>query len=293
MRKGRISALNHSSIGPLAMNNFQRQISGILKVRLILAFFVVLLFQGVTQQLAFALENPGEELEQSGLIEHLGNTVNIDLPFTTEDGNTITLREILADGKPIILTPVYYSCPRLCGLVLSGVVDLLNKVSVRLGREFNVVTISFDVSETPKLAKKRSEQYRAKLTDKEVPVGGWRFLVGNEESVSATMDQIGFRYKKDGGEFAHSAAIIVLTPQGKISQYFTGVEFSPWDVKLALVDASMGAIGSAVDHVLLYCFRFDPTKGKYTLAVFNVLKIGGALSLAALGTVLVLAARKS
>lgn len=242
--------------------------------------------------IAQAIENPGEELQEVGVNPVLGQTVDGSIFLADADGKRFTVSEILAGTTPVILVPVYYSCPRMCGLILSGLVKLLNEMDLKLGKDFRVVAVSFDPEEGPPLARKRLDEYQAQLVKAPEP-GGMQFFVGLEDQVRRLMDQVGFRYKKDGDEYAHSAAIIVLTPQGKISQYFTGIEFSPWDVRLSLIDASQGAIGSTMDHVLLFCFRFDPTKGKYTLAALNVMKLGGVLTLAALGAVIFFSTRKT
>ncbi len=244
-------------------------------------------------QVSFALENPESNLPQTGVVSKLGAQLNPSIVLTDSSGVQLTLKELFSQARPTIIVPVYYDCPRLCGLVLSGVVKLLNELQLKMGKDYNVLSISFDSSETPALAAKRLKEYHRQLTFSEFPQESWRFLVGEESSVASVMDTVGFKYKKDGGEFAHSAALFVLTPEGKVSQYFTGIEFPAWDVRLALVDASQGGIGSAMDHVLLYCFRFDPSKGKYTLAAINFMKAGGVLTLIAMAGLFYYAARRS
>jgi protein SCO1/2 len=244
-------------------------------------------------QMAHSLENPEANLSDTGVVSKLGAEIDPAIELQDSTGLTVTVGQLLSSGKPTVLVPVYYDCPRLCGLVLSGVVDLLNKMSLKIGTEYNVLSVSMDAEEKPPLAAKRLKEYQKKLTANEVSADSWRFLVGNEAQVSKLMQTIGFGFKKDGEEFAHSAALYILTPEGKVSQYFTGIEFSAWDVKLALIEASQGGIGSAMDHVLLYCFRFDPSKGKYTLAAVNVMKIGGVLTLVAMGALFYYARRRS
>jgi protein SCO1/2 len=240
---------------------------------------------GVQSQVV-ALEHPGTELEEVGVMPILGHKVDLDLPFTTSDGVATTLRALSKPGRPFILVPAYYHCPRLCGLVLSGVVELIDSIKLHLGSDFEVITYSFDSSEDVVLATKNATKFK-KLLTKPISAESWPFLIGSEQSVKALSDQIGFHFKRDGAEFAHTSAIILLTPEGEISQYFTGISYPAWDVKLALVEASKGNIGSTMDHILLYCFRFDPTKGKYTWAVFGLLKVGGALTILLLGGLII------
>lgn len=267
---------------------------------------------------ALALENPEQLQENVGLVQNHGRSVDFNLPFRGSDGVERPLREFVASGKPILLVPVYYHCPRLCGLLLSGTIDLLRKLELRLGDDYQVLTVSFDPEDTPETAGQRAaEQYeklaaagstataqRAAGSASDSAPGytepmtsyrteHWRFLVGSAPNITTLMESIGFKYQRDKGEFAHTAAIIVLTPQGEISQYFTGIEFPAWDVKLALIEASKGKIGSFMDHVLLFCFRFDPTKGKYTWAAYNFMKAGGLLTIMGLAAVVYVSGRKT
>lgn len=256
-------------------------------------FAAFLLFILLPTSALWAIEHPENDLEKVGISTKQGDLIDLGLVFTNSKGEKEPLSTIFAGTKPVILVPVYYGCPRLCGFLLSGVVELLNGLQLNLGSDYKIVTVSFDETEGPELAAERAKQYREQLKNRSNSVSDWHFLVGSKESITPLMKQIGFRYMKDGQEFAHSAVIIILTPGGKISQYFTGINFAPWDVKLSLVEASQGGIGSAIDHILLYCFRFDPTKGKYTWAAFNVMRAGGVLSLLALAAVIFLSARRS
>ncbi len=230
-----------------------------------------------------ALEKPGTELEEVGIAPILGNRVDLDLNFIDSDGKSSRLGELVAAGKPIVVIPAYFGCPRLCGLLLDGVSDLLSELTLKIGQDFTILTASFNVSEMPADALKRGKSYWSKQSDPEASRLGWRFLTGDSANVTALMNQIGFKYKPDGKDFAHTAAIVILTPEGEISQYFTGVSFSAFDTRLALVEASKGNIGTPLDHVLLYCFRFDQSIGKYTWAVFNLMRAGGILTVLALG----------
>ena len=226
-----------------------------------------------------AIEKPGEELADVGLTTALGSTVDLSLSFVDAEGQTVRLSDYAAEKKPLIIIPAYYNCPKLCGLLLQGATELFNETEAKLGKDFNVVTVSFNPRETHEIAAKRQATYREKLTSPEVDPQGWKFLVDRDSSVKALMESLGFNYKKDKQDFAHTAALFVLTPEGQISQYFTGIKFPAWDFRLALVEASMGGIGSALDHVLLFCFRFDPLKGRYTFMAQNIMRAGGALTL--------------
>lgn len=230
-------------------------------------------------KLALALEKPAEELVEAGLALKQGDKVNLDLVFTDSNGQRVRLGDLFAPRRPVVLIPAYYHCPRLCGLVLDGAVKLLNELEFTLGEHYQVVTLSFDSTEKPELADKTAGKYRSKFKTPVDAERGWHFLVGEPGPIRELMESVGFRYREDKGEFAHSAALILLTPKGEISQYFTGVSYSPSDFRLALVDASNGAIGSILDQVFLFCFRYDHLQGKYTWAVFNVVRAVGFATL--------------
>ena len=221
-----------------------------------------------------------------GIFTQLGSQVDLNRPFTDVNGVTKPLKEFVVPGKPIIVAPVYYKCPRLCGLLLNGVYDLLNELPLKLSDDYSVLVVGFDPTETPADAKVVMDKFNARLEDDaRTGSGAIHYLVGTPENVSALMNELGFKFAKDGVDFAHSAAVMILTSSGLISQYFTGIMFPSWDVRLSLVEASKGGIGTAIDHFLLYCFRFDAVKGRYTWAVVGLLRIGGALTLIGLALV--------
>jgi protein SCO1/2 len=250
----------------------------------ILAFFVSLYGAVFNAQ---AIERPEQVLDkQVGIFTQLGTKVDLSRPFTIVNGETRPLKEFAQAGKPILIAPVYYKCPRLCGLLLDGVYTLLNEIPLQLSKDFSVLVVGFDPAETPQDAAPVMSKFNARLEGGAAQhAHAIQYLVGAKEQVAGLMAELGFNYMRDGDDFAHSAAVMILTPMGEISQYFTGIMFSPWDVRLALVEASKGGIGTAVDHLLLYCFRFDPLQGKYTWAVVGLLRIGGALTLLGLGLV--------
>jgi len=249
------------------------------------------------------LEQPERLENEVGVFTQLGNQVDLKLQFTNSSGKTSALKDFLHPDKPTIIVPVYYRCPRLCGLVLDGVLTLINNLPLLLRNDYGVVVVSFNSVEVWSEANDTRQKFLPRLNTKnEQREEGLKFLVGEQVvgeqvvggqgSSDKLMAQLGFKFLPDGKDFAHSAAVMILTPQGKISQYFTGISFPPWDVRLALVEASSGKIGTAVDHFLLYCFRFDPLKGKYTWAVVSMLRIGGALTLLGLGVVYFFFARR-
>jgi protein SCO1/2 len=241
-----------------------------------------------------AIERPGEVLDKEvGVFTELGKKVDLSQRFTNVAGETRALRDFAVAGKPIVIAPVYYKCPRLCGLLLDGVYNLLNEIPLKLSADFSVLVVGFDPNETSEDAAKVMNKFNAKLIgDPATRTAAIQYVVGGQEQVRALMGDLGFKYMRDGEDFAHSAALMILTPTGEISQYFTGIMFSPWDAKLALVEASKGEIGTAIDHLLLYCFRFDPLQGRYTWAVIGLLRVGGALTLIGLAMVYFFFARK-
>jgi protein SCO1 len=222
-------------------------------------------------------------LEFVGIEQHLDGEVPGNLQFTDELGNPVKLADYFGHGRPVILNLGYYQCPMLCSELLEGLVGSMKVLTFNLGQDFDVVTVSFDPRETTEMAaaKKRDiiKRYGRPNADK-----GWHFLAGKADQINALTQSVGFQYQFDPktGQYAHVAAIVMLTPDRHISGYFYGVEFSPKDLRLGLVQASQNKIGNIGDVVLLYCYHYDPRTGKYGAVISNILK------LAALGTVLIL-----
>lgn len=254
----------------------------------------LLLFAVVLAAPAQAIERPEHVLEKDvGIFTHLGTKIDASREFTNFLGEKRKLQNFMVPGKPVIIAPVYYKCPRLCGLLLDGLYNLLNDIPLELSKDYSVVVVGFDPTETPQDAAKIRTKFNARLSGRAAAnAESIQYLVGEPDQVTGLMGELGFKFMKDGADFAHSAALMILTPSGEISQYFTGIMFSPWDVRLSLVEASKGGIGTAVDHLLLYCFRFDPLQGKYTWAVVGLLRIGGALTLVGLALVYVMFVRR-
>lgn len=223
---------------------------------------------------ALCTEKPGEVPEQAKIVEHLEGQLDLSREFQNQHGETVQLKDLFIDSRPLILAPVYYECPRLCTLTQEGLVKSLNQLKLDIADDYKVVSLSFNHEEQASLAAQRAEKYHALMKDPKASAeGGWDFLVGNKENIREIMQEIGFSFQKDGDEYIHAAMLLVLTPQGKISRYLYGIDYPSKDMRLALVEAAKGKIGNTLDQVLLYCFRFDPTKGKYTLVVWNVTRV--------------------
>lgn len=223
-----------------------------------------------------------------GIDQKLNQQIPADLQFRDELGNNVTLAKYFDGNKPLVLTLVYYKCPMLCTEVLNGLLKAVNDMNLQVGNDFDVLTVSFNSKETPSLASAKKAAYvRAYRHDGANK--GWHFLTGTQPSIDMLTKTTGFRYAYDPKSdlFAHGAAIMVLTPQGKISHYFYGVEFSARDLRLALVEASQGKIGTATDQILLFCFHYDPSQGKYSAYALNFVRLGGIITIICLGIFIV------
>jgi protein SCO1/2 len=222
------------------------------------------------------------QLRAVGFDQHLGEQVPLDAEFVDESGKTVRLGDYFR-GKPVILVMAYYRCPMLCTLVLNGLVQGMIDMSFDVGKDFEVITVSFDPRETPGLAAAKKQTYLSRYRRPGAAVG-WHFLTGKEASIRRLAQSIGFRYVYDSAtdQFAHAAGLVILTPEGKLARYFYDISFPGRDLRLGLVEASAHKIGSRVDEVMLLCFHYDPTTGKYGLAVMNFIRLGGLLTLVAL-----------
>ena len=220
-------------------------------------------------------------LKDVGIDQKLDQLVPGDIPFVDETGKNVTVGEYFGK-RPVVLALVYYECPQLCTLVLNGLVGSLETINFDAGNQFDVVAVSFDAGETPSLAKAKKDLY-LKRYGRPSTGGGFHFLTGREESIKRLTDAIGFRYQYDASidQFAHPAAITILTPQGHVSRYLYGIEYAPRDLRLALVEAADGKIGSIADQALLFCFHYDPVTGKYGFAVMSLVRLGGIVTVGA------------
>ncbi len=221
-------------------------------------------------------------LEEVTIEQKLGARVPLELEFRDHEGDEILLGDLF-DGKPVLLALVYYECPMLCTLVLNDVLRCVRAMPLDAGPDFRIVAVSIDPDETSELAAKKRDAF-VEAYGREGGEEGWTFLVGEETEIRALADAVGFRYVYDEAtdEYAHASGITVLTPEGELSRYFYGLEYAPRDVRLGLVEASRGKIGSAVDQVLLFCFHYDPVTGKYGLVIMNVLRLAAVLTVALL-----------
>ncbi|WII72104.1 SCO family protein [Bdellovibrio sp. 22V] len=226
-----------------------------------------------------ASEQP-KELEGIGIDEKLGGKVDFTLKVKDDNGQEVTLGSFFDGKHPVIISPVYFSCPGLCNFHLNGLTDALKLMEKdwTVGKKYKVLSVSFDSKETPDLAAKKKETYM-KLYERPGAETGWHFLTADESAVQAITQSLGFKFKWDEAskEWAHASAAVIITPDGTISRYLPGIMFNPQDIKLALNEATEGKIGNFVDNLVLYCFKYDPHQSKYTLAAFNLMKVGGAV----------------
>jgi len=246
----------------------------------------------VTMALLLQNPNPDSVIARIGIDQKLDSPIDRDIPFRDESGRSVKIGDYFG-SKPVVLTPVYYACPMLCTELLNGMVNALHVLPFTPGKEFDIVTFSIDPNEGPELASAKKNHY---LRDYGRPQAssGWHFLTGSREAVERLTDQIGFRYTFDRNtnQWAHASTIMILTPDGKLSQYFNGIEFDPGDLRLSLVQASDGKIGSVIDHVLLYCYEYDPATGKYSLLIMRVVRSFGILTVLGVATFVLTASRK-
>ncbi len=226
------------------------------------------------------------QLKNVGIDQRLNNQVPLDLVFRDETGRTVRLGDYFGK-KPVILSLVYFNCPQLCPMVENGLLESLKEVHFSIGDQFNVLTVSFDPKDSPSQAMAKRFAYLSTYNRKGA-AAGWHFLTGDEASIAALTKAVGFRYQYDPkiDQFSHAAAIMVLTPQGKVARYFYGIRYPAGAVRLALVEASEGKIGSPVDAVLLYCSHYNPATGKYSLLISRVLFIAALITVILLGGLL-------
>ena len=221
-------------------------------------------------------------LKDIGIDQRLNAQVPLELPFRDETGRAVRLGDYFG-RRPVVLALVYYNCPMLCTQVLNGLVGALNVMSLEAGKDFDVVAVSFDARETPAQAAAKKDAYLSRYKHP-ASAAGWHFLTGDAAEIGKLAKAAGFRFRYDEkvDQFAHASAIFLLTPDGRLARYLYGIEYAPRDLRLGLVEASAGRIGTPVDQVLLYCFHYDPASGKYGPAIVNLVRLGGGLTLAAL-----------
>jgi protein SCO1/2 len=233
------------------------------------------------------------DLEGIGISEHPGARLPLDLEFTDEDGKPVRLSQYFPGTRPVILTLGYYRCPMLCTLVLNSLVDGIRNLPWTPGREFEIVTVSIDPLETPTLARLKKQNYLEEYA-RPGAAEGWHFLTGREENIKKLADAVGFgyRYVEERQQYAHPAAIFVVTPDGRMAKYLYGVVYQPKTVRLALTEAGQGKVGTTADQLLLYCFHYDAQEGRYVLAATNIMRFGGATTSLVVGLWLVTSWRR-
>lgn len=240
----------------------------------------------------WAAEKTPPELEGVGIEERLGHNIDLGLSFVDQDGKSVYLKDYFRDEKPVILALVYYSCPNLCNLLLNGLKDTLSSLDWRVGEKFRIVNVSIDPKETPHLASEKRVNYLKALN---LPLNTpWHFLTGKEENIKKLAGDIGFSYKydKDQGQYAHSAALYVLTPEGKISRYLFGIMFDRKDLKLSLLEASHGKVGNFVDRMIMFCYHYDPKGRRYSLYATRLMRVGGVVTIVSLIFFLIFLSRR-
>ena len=256
---------------------------------LILSAILLLLLLGGT---ALAQDPPAGVLGEIGVDQKLNAPIPKDLLFKDESGRDVRIGDFF-HGKPVILTLVYYECPMLCSMTLNGLVKSLRPLAFTIGDEFEVVTVSFDPNEKPELATAKKDVY---VNDygRASAASGWHFLTGTADSIHRLTDAVGYRYKRDEytKQWAHVSAILILTPDGRVSQYLYGIEFSGRDLRLSLVQASQNKIGTLVDRVLLYCYHYYPETGRYGLAIMNTVRLASLATVAALVLFIMISRRR-
>jgi protein SCO1/2 len=262
------------------MFNYQRQ-GSINKVA------IALLVLAIAPSLQARDEELPPELVGVDIVERIGQKVNLDLQFTAESGYQVPLRQFFEKGKPVLLNFVYYRCPMLCNLVLNGQTSALRELAWTAGKEFEIVTISIAPEEQFNLARAKKKFY-LETYDRQPAQEGWHFLTDFEGNTKRLADEVGFQYRWDPKteQWAHAAAIMMLTPDGRISRYLYGVKFKERDLRLGLTEASEGKLGSVGDKLLLFCFHYDSEAKGYVPFARNIMKLGGGLMVICMGLIL-------
>ena len=223
-------------------------------------------------------------LKDVGVDQLLDHQVPLDLEFKDHTGRTVKLQEYFGSNKPIVLSLVYYDCPQLCSLTLNGLMNVLKTLPMKAGKDFISLTVSFDPKEKPELAAEKRNTYLQKLANPELN-DGWHFLTGDEKNTLALTKSVGFRFVWDpvSKQYAHTSALIIITPEGKISRYFYPGDvlsnFEPRDIRFGVLDASSGKIGSLADQVILYCYQYDPNRGTYGLVLMRIMRVFAVITI--------------
>lgn len=224
-----------------------------------------------------------KNIQNVGVTEHLGENIPLDLTFTNAEGETVTLKELFENGKPVLLNPVYYECPQLCSMIKEAIFQGVKDLQWSPGADYNIVTFSFDHEEGPELAAENKQRFLNKL-DRKGAENGWHFLSGDQKNIKKLTDTVGFDYNKlENGQYAHGAAIMFLSPEGTITRYLYGLKFDEFNMRNALYEAADGEIGSTAEQVLLYCYQYDADSNSYAPVAWRIMKLGGFATMIILG----------
>jgi protein SCO1/2 len=282
-------------------------ISAVLKLKLLLSLSILLMAGSVSAQKTEHYNSPlyspktydptqagvsnglPSQLNEVGIEQKLNSQLPLDAAFKDENGNAVKLGDYFSKGKPVVLALVYYECPMLCNEVLNGLTGSLKGISFDAGKDFEVVAISFDARENEKtdLTKNKKASYMARY-GRPGTEQGWHFLTGTQSEIDKVTQTVGFNYKFDPAtnQFAHAGGIMVVTPEGKLSRYLYGIDYSPKDLKFSLMDSAQNKIGNPVEQLYLYCFHYDPSSGKYGLAILSILRLLSVATILGIGGLL-------
>lgn len=252
--------------------------------RMAAAMSVAVVLLGAPLAWAQRMEPLPKELDGVGVTEHLGEQIPLDLEFVDSDGKPVALKQYFDGKRPVVLTLNYSNCPMLCSLQLNGLFDALKRMPWAIGDKFEMITVSFDPLETPERAQLTKQKY-LEIYRRAGAAEGWHFLTGKEENIKKLTDAVGFRYRysETNRQYFHVAVTYILTPDGHLSRYLYGVEYAPQTLRLSLLEAADGKIGSTADQILLFCYHYDPESGRYGPAAFRLMQIGGAVTVLFVG----------
>jgi len=241
--------------------------------------YISFLFLFVSSSLAQVSDLP-PELRGVGIEERLGDKVPMDVVFTNENGEQVTLADYFLSGKPVIITPIYFECPMLCNLIINGLTDGLKELNWQAGDQFEIITFSIDPNEGHELAAQKKESY-IRLLGKQEAASGWHFLTADQQNIDRMTDALGFNFKwsEEAQEFLHGSAIMFVSPEGQLTRYLYGIEYPQLSLRNALFDAAEGKIGTVMDKVVLYCYTYDPDSRSYVASAVNIMKLGGLVTL--------------
>ncbi|MEX0662298.1 MAG: SCO family protein [Balneolaceae bacterium] len=233
------------------------------------------------------------DVEGVGVEEKLGSTIPWDLTFATSEGDSVTIKELMSSGKPVLLNPLYYDCPSLCGLVIESVYKVVNQLSWNPGEDYTIISYSIDPTETPEQAAEEKHEIMASF-NRPGAEDGWHFLTGNEKAIAELSEAIGFSYKYDEetGEYLHLASIMLISPDAVVTRYLYGINFLEFDLRNALYEAADGKIGSTIERAVLYCFTYDSESQNYVPVAINIMKLGGLATMLILGIFLMILWRR-